>query len=136
MKIGKPDPRGVQKPVVWIDGGIHAREWISPASVMYIVHELLEKSGHHLSMLTKYDFYIMPMMNPDGYEYTHTADREAFQYGGALTCSKPECLSVWGWGNVLSTSPHPHYCEATSMLNDSRKAVAQDPVSKRTLVSK
>ena len=88
MKIGMPDPRGVQKPVIWIDGGIHAREWISPASVMYIIHELLEKSGHHLTMLKKYDFYIMPMMNPDGYEYTHTADREAFQYGGILNSLK------------------------------------------------
>lgn len=25
---------------MWIDAGIHAREWIAPATAMYIVHEV------------------------------------------------------------------------------------------------
>ena len=26
-------------------------------------------------LLTKYDFYFLPLLNPDGYEFTHTAER-------------------------------------------------------------
>lgn len=29
------------KPAVFIEGGIHAREWISPATVTYFIHELV-----------------------------------------------------------------------------------------------
>jgi len=30
------------KPAMWIDGGIHAREWISPASVTWLMQELVK----------------------------------------------------------------------------------------------
>lgn len=36
FKIGNPSPTGAAKPVIWVDGGIHAREWISPATVLFI----------------------------------------------------------------------------------------------------
>merc|ERR1712025_358352 len=32
------------KPAVWIDGGIHAREWISLATVTWMLKELVENS--------------------------------------------------------------------------------------------
>ena len=40
---------GVQKPTIFIEGGIHAREWISPATVTLFIHELVanEKSVKH-----------------------------------------------------------------------------------------
>ena len=47
LKIGRPGSNGNVKPAVWIDGGIHAREWIRPASVEYIIHELVEKFDSH-----------------------------------------------------------------------------------------
>ena len=75
VKIGMPSKRGVTKPVVWIDGGIHAREWISPATVTHIIHELLENAQSHADILSVYDFYVMPLVNPDGYEYSRTHDR-------------------------------------------------------------
>ncbi|EFN75265.1 carboxypeptidase B [Harpegnathos saltator] len=62
---GKPDV-----PAIWIDGGIHAREWISPASVTYIINYLVENSEN-----LKADYYILPVANPDGYEYTFNSDR-------------------------------------------------------------
>ena len=42
------------------------REWISPAAVAYIAYRLLENAGAHLDMLNEYDFYLMPLVNPDG----------------------------------------------------------------------
>ncbi|XP_011693532.1 PREDICTED: carboxypeptidase B-like [Wasmannia auropunctata] len=57
-------------PAIWIDGGIHAREWISPASVTYIIDYLVENSEN-----LKLDFYILPVVNPDGYQYSIDHDR-------------------------------------------------------------
>jgi len=57
-------------PALWIDGGIHAREWISPAAVTYIIDYLVENSEN-----LEVDYYILPVINPDGYEYTFMSDR-------------------------------------------------------------
>ena len=52
--------------------GIHAREWISPAVVSYILRELVENYAANQDIVDRYDWYILPVHNPDGYEYTHT----------------------------------------------------------------
>lgn len=65
-----------QKPVVWIQGGIHAREWISPATVTYFLQQLVNKytagDAEVTELLTYFDIYIVPVLNADGYEYTHS----------------------------------------------------------------
>ena len=48
MRIAKVCKNGCNyMPALWIDGGIHAREWISPASVMYLLMELVENDADH-----------------------------------------------------------------------------------------
>ncbi|KAG0701372.1 Carboxypeptidase B [Chionoecetes opilio] len=64
---------GTDKPGIFIDGDIHAREWISPAVVTYMVNQLL--TGSHDDLLSSVVFYVMPVINPDGYSYTFTDDR-------------------------------------------------------------
>lgn len=54
--------------------GIHAREWISPASVTYIIKELVENRSSN-AWANNIEFNIVPVLNPDGYEFTHTKDR-------------------------------------------------------------
>uniref|UniRef100_A0A7M5XEA9 Peptidase M14 domain-containing protein n=2 Tax=Clytia hemisphaerica TaxID=252671 RepID=A0A7M5XEA9_9CNID len=72
IKVTNGDGRS--KPVVWIDGGIHAREWISPATVMYFMNKMLiDQTDRRVSQaLAKYDFFFMPVFNIDGYKYTFT----------------------------------------------------------------
>merc|ERR1712121_517825 len=55
------------KPAVWIDGGIHAREWISPATVLWCLHSLLQDD----SMMQSLDWFLHPVVNPDGFHFTH-----------------------------------------------------------------
>lgn len=62
-------------PVILIDGGIHAREWIAPATVLYILQELVENEGNS-DLLAGIDWYILPVLNPDGYEFSHTTVRK------------------------------------------------------------
>src|SRR5580700_10141508 len=56
---------GVKKPSVLIESGIHSREWISPATALWIISNILTVDRH---ILEQYDFHFVPLLNPDGYE--------------------------------------------------------------------
>lgn len=76
IKISKRGPGVVQpKEVVFIDAGCHAREWITISSALYCVQKLVEYNKSNEDLLNRFDFYILPVVNPDGYEYTHTVNR-------------------------------------------------------------
>ncbi|XP_018797967.1 PREDICTED: zinc carboxypeptidase A 1-like [Bactrocera latifrons] len=65
-----------KKPGIFLEAGIHAREWIAPATATYIINELLTSTNAEIRELAEsYDWYIIPHANPDGYHYTHTTDR-------------------------------------------------------------
>lgn len=62
----------IRKFVVLIDGGMHAREWISISTALYCIMQLTENYDVNKNLLRNYDFVIVPVVNIDGYEYTHT----------------------------------------------------------------
>lgn len=64
--------QSTEKAVILIDGGIHAREWISIATALYCIYELTELLMSNTNLLSKLDFVIVPVVNVDGYEFTHT----------------------------------------------------------------
>ncbi len=64
---------GSGAPIVWIEAGIHAREWISPAVATWLIKELLADNGKYTS---KINFHILPVANPDGYEYSRNSVRK------------------------------------------------------------
>lgn len=61
-----------RKFVILIDGGMHAREWISISTALYCIMQLTENYDVNKNLLRNYDFVIVPVVNIDGYEYTHT----------------------------------------------------------------
>jgi carboxypeptidase A4 len=69
---------------------IHAREWISSAVATYIVNELTHNSEQHDALLKRYDFYIIPLLNPDGYAYS-------VNYNRFWRKSRREVQSVASW---------------------------------------
>ncbi|XP_059956193.1 carboxypeptidase B [Mesoplodon densirostris] len=75
LKVGRPGPN---KPAIFMDCGFHAREWISPAFCQWFVREAVRTYGHEIHMtefLDKLDFYVLPVLNIDGYIYTWTKYR-------------------------------------------------------------
>ncbi|XP_026321655.1 carboxypeptidase B-like [Hyposmocoma kahamanoa] len=61
------------KPIVIISGQ-HAREWIGITTSLYILNNLVTKFDKQPEYMKNKDWYIVPVVNPDGYLYT-TYDR-------------------------------------------------------------
>ncbi|KAG9271572.1 carboxypeptidase O-like [Astyanax mexicanus] len=73
LKISVANPDGKEKKAVWMDCGIHAREWIAPAFCQWFVREVLQtyRTDEKMKeMVQNLDFYVTPVLNIDGYVYT------------------------------------------------------------------
>ncbi|CAO4360584.1 unnamed protein product [Caenorhabditis nigoni] len=72
LKFGKDTP---DKKVVVIDAGIHAREWAAIHTASYFINLIVnsrETDPQIQNYLDNIVLYIIPVLNPDGYEYTRT----------------------------------------------------------------
>ncbi|CAH3157461.1 unnamed protein product [Porites evermanni] len=130
------------KPVFFIQCGIHAREWISPATCMYIIDQttthitafqisfttvlcfnffdtqMIQKSSSDASvMLNKMSFVILPVFNPDGYEYTWTSGGRMWRKNRRKNKKSSRCVGVdlnrnWSyeWGGEGAS---PNKCDET-----------------------
>jgi len=74
IQVIKISRGGSGNQAVFIDAGFHAREWIGPAVATYVINELTANADQY-DFLDSVDFYIVPVMNVDGYEYSRTSDR-------------------------------------------------------------
>nr|XP_026496112.1 carboxypeptidase B-like [Vanessa tameamea] len=59
-----------QKPLVIIEAGINPREWITVPSAINIIDKIVQEDQKNF--LQNLQWIIIPVLNPDGYEYTHT----------------------------------------------------------------
>ncbi|KAI1257137.1 hypothetical protein MGN70_000176 [Eutypa lata] len=66
------------KTAILFHGTVHAREWIATMVAEYQAFQLLTKYSTDAAvkaLVDKFDFYIIPIVNPDGFVYTQTTDR-------------------------------------------------------------
>lgn len=66
------------KKTILLTAGVHAREWISTSTALFTIYKLLTQYGvskKETQYLDELDFLIVPVFNPDGYDYTWTHDR-------------------------------------------------------------
>ncbi|CAN8104497.1 unnamed protein product [Discula destructiva] len=66
------------KPAIVFHGTVHAREWISTMVNEYFMEALLGNYATDSTIkayVDKYDFYIFPVVNPDGFLYSQSTDR-------------------------------------------------------------
>jgi carboxypeptidase A2 len=124
---------GTTRPAVWIDSNIHAREWISSATVLYIIDQILTgTSSDAVFMRNNFRWYIVPNLNPDGYEYTWTNDRlwrKTRSPNTGSTCIGTDPNRNWdsNWcGEGASTSPcSDTYCGSRA-FSERETAAARD----------
>ncbi|KAK2880478.1 carboxypeptidase A4 [Channa argus] len=78
MYVLKFSTGGINRPAIWIDTGIHSREWVSQATGVWTANKIATDYGNDdslTSILNTMDIYMLILANPDGYVYTHTNDR-------------------------------------------------------------
>ncbi|KAH8398787.1 hypothetical protein KR222_003919, partial [Zaprionus bogoriensis] len=112
IRITNGDGRA-NKNVILMDAGFHAREWIAHAAAIYAIGELVENHEAYAQLLLDYDWIILPVVNADGYAYTHqSADtrlwRKTRQPNSSGSCigTDPNRNFDFHW-NETGASPNP-----------------------------
>merc|ERR1712195_89986 len=59
------------KPEILIQGAQHAREWIAPGALAYLAEHVVKDH----SMLGDYSLMVVPVVNPDGYDFSASHNR-------------------------------------------------------------
>ncbi len=98
---------------VILQGLIHAREWISGSCVMHIGRQLLDEMRNPTEqrLTGNKAVWIVPIVNPDGYRYTWTNNRNwrknrRANAGGSFGVDLNRNYSV-GWGLSSGSSGNP-----------------------------
>ncbi|NWW33293.1 CBPO Carboxypeptidase, partial [Panurus biarmicus] len=135
-------PSNKPKKIIWVDCGIHAREWISPAFCQWFVKEILQnyKTDPKISrFLQNLDLYVLPVLNIDGYIYSWEKDRlwrksrSPYENG---TCHGADLNrnfnSSWGSVGVSFNCSSDVFCGSGPESEPETRAVAQFIRSKKS----
>jgi hypothetical protein len=143
IKIGFPlNKRG--KKSVWIDAGIHAREWPSSTTALYFMQQLVSKYNSD-PVITQYvnelNFYITPLLNPDGHEYSRSSTDPEIRLWrknrspNTGTCRRNKCcMGVdlnrnfdFHWGETgASTDPCEEIYQGSSAFSEPEARAVRD----------
>ena len=100
---------GTNKPAVQFNGCHHAREWISVMVPMWIADKLVytyDSDPNIHALVDAVEFFIIPVVNVDGYAYTWTSDRlwrkNRRQVGSCYGIDDNRNYSI-GWGGAGSS---------------------------------
>ncbi|XP_029289503.1 carboxypeptidase A5 [Cottoperca gobio] len=78
LNVLKFSTGGTNRPAIWLDTGIHSREWVTQASGTWFAKKIVTDYGRDPAMtaiLNKMDIFLEIVTNPDGYYYSHTSNR-------------------------------------------------------------
>ncbi|NXX83069.1 CBPA1 Carboxypeptidase, partial [Urocolius indicus] len=69
---------GSNRSAIWLDTGIHSREWITQATGIWTANKIAEEYGQDPSItaiLDSMDIFFEIVTNPDGFAFTHSSNR-------------------------------------------------------------
>ncbi|XP_028160928.1 carboxypeptidase B-like [Ostrinia furnacalis] len=76
LKISTTNFTDTSKPIYFMDAMIHAREWVTTPTALFSIHRLVEDlRDQDRDLLEDIDWIILPITNPDGYEFSHDDTR-------------------------------------------------------------
>ncbi|CAN9499007.1 unnamed protein product [Ophioblennius macclurei] len=78
LNVLKFSTGGSNRRAIWIDTGIHSREWVTQASGLWFAKKIVTDYGRDptlTAILNQMDIFLEIVTNPDGYYYTHTSNR-------------------------------------------------------------
>ncbi|KAK5995839.1 Inactive metallocarboxypeptidase ecm14 [Cladobotryum mycophilum] len=115
LRVGVPNiPNGRPRKTIIVTGGLHAREWISTSTVNYVAWSYITSFGKEpmiTRFLAHYDIVFMPVLNPDGVEYTWQVDRlwrKSRQSAKLRFCRGIDLDHAFGFGwNTAETQNDP-----------------------------
>ncbi|XP_026314602.1 carboxypeptidase B-like [Hyposmocoma kahamanoa] len=97
LKISTTNFEDPSKPIYFMDAMIHAREWVTTPVTLYAIHRLVEDlRNEDRDLLENIDWIIYPMVNPDGYEYSHDSERLWRRTRSTNPVDPSTCLGVDG----------------------------------------
>ncbi|XP_053169054.1 mast cell carboxypeptidase A-like isoform X2 [Hemicordylus capensis] len=130
LKVGKGKD---STKAIFIDCGVHAREWISPAFCQWFLKEATRTYGKNqnmTNMLDNLNFYILPLANVDGYIWSWTQDR--LWRKNRSNTSQSDCVGVdinrnfdiaWGTIDASSDPCEEIYCGTSAESEQETKAI-------------
>lgn len=78
LNVLKFSTGGNNRPAIWLDTGIHSREWVTQASGTWFSKKIVTDYGREpglTAILDNMDIYLEIVTNPDGFYYTHNSNR-------------------------------------------------------------
>ncbi|NXS36020.1 CBPA1 Carboxypeptidase, partial [Pomatostomus ruficeps] len=69
---------GSNRPAIWLDTGIHSREWITQATGVWTANKIATEYGRDpavTAVLDSMDIFLEIVTNPDGFAFTHSSNR-------------------------------------------------------------
>ncbi|KAL1898954.1 putative metallocarboxypeptidase ecm14 [Ceratocystis pirilliformis] len=101
---------------ILVIGGLHAREWVSTSSVNYLAWAFATRynKDHVVTKIVEsFDIIFVPVLNPDGFEYTWSSDRlwrKSRQPTGSQDCHGLDLDHTFSFGWEGSSVMHKNPC--------------------------
>jgi len=120
MKVLAITKAGPGAPNIFMDSGLHAREWIGPAVATFIVNELVENYAAHPEYIDNINWYYIPVANPDGYVYSWDHDR-------MWRKTRSDTGSIFGCKGVDPNRNWDHHWAESGVSNDKCSLIYAGP---------
>ena len=139
IRFSGPDLPGnprASRPAALFAGGIHAREWVSPMTTMYIADRMLESYATDpkvFDIMNTTEIIVIPVQNVDGYEFTwaNTANR-LWRKNRRLNADGSYGVDLnrnfgYQWGGLgASTAPNNDTYRGTSAFSEPETQIFRD----------